>query len=384
MKRFAIEQTIGDVAICISAFMKAGQLKVLASNIYAETCLMAMQNILVTGVGGPAGNAVVQSLSRKKNLRIIGADANPFAAGRFGVDKFYVVPLATDPYFVNALTKISDKEKVKVIIPTVDEEIQVLSKSLKKFEVMDVSIPIPDYETISIATDKWLTVKKMQELGIPVPRTFAPSDRGEFIHAIDSLGIPCIKKPRIGRGGRGFEIISSKEDCKRIMEKNEYNSFILQEYLDGDLFLAQLLGDGKGNVLTSIIHKRLKTKDKSSGTATSAITVRNSNVKIQGEKLVEGMKWLGVVSPEFMVSSKYGHDRPFLIEINPRIAGQSHLSTSAGMNLAYYLVMMALGRINYIRISRSYDVGKIFFRVWQDFVFDQKELKNYKVYKLRR
>lgn len=344
---------------------------------------MVMHSILVTGVGGPAGNAVVQSLSRRKNLRIIGTDADPFAAGRFGVDKFYVIPTAVDPYFVNTLTRISDKEKVEVIIPTVDEEIRVLSKFIKEFEKMDVVIPIPDYETVSIATDKWLTIKKMQEFGIPTPKTFAPSDQEEFIHAVDSLGIPCIKKPRIGRGGRGFEIVSTKEDSNRIMEKNEYNSFILQEYLDGDLFLAQLLGDGKGNTLASIVHKRLKTKDRSSGTATSAITVRNSYVKIQGENLVKGMDWFGVVSPEFMVSSKYGHDRPLLIEINPRIAGQSHLSTSAGMNLAYYLVMMALGRINYIKVPRSYDVGKIFFRVWQDIVFDQNELKNYKVHKLR-
>jgi predicted ATP-grasp superfamily ATP-dependent carboligase len=145
--------------------------------------------------------------------------------------------------------------------------------------------------------------------------------------------------------------------------------------LDGDLYLAQLLGDGKGEILASIIHKRLKTKDKGSGTATSAITVRQADVEKYAVKLVKKMKWLGVVSPEFMISSRYGQRRPLLIEINPRIAGQSHLSTCAGVNLAYYLILLAKNKIIKDELPKSYELGLTFFRVWQDIVIDSRGRK---------
>ena len=63
-------------------------------------------NILITGVGGPAGICFARSLSEIKEINLIGANAEKEAVGKKFVKKFYKLPFANKSTFINEINKI--------------------------------------------------------------------------------------------------------------------------------------------------------------------------------------------------------------------------------------------------------------------------------------
>ena len=89
-------------------------------------------NILITGVGGPAGICFGKSLSEVKEINLIGANAEKEVIGKKFVKRFYILPFAENSKFISEINKIIQKEKIELIIPLVDEELVTISQNIKK------------------------------------------------------------------------------------------------------------------------------------------------------------------------------------------------------------------------------------------------------------
>jgi len=328
-----------------------------------------MINVLVTGVGGPAGMAVVQSLKiAPERIRIIGADMNPLAPGFRISDESEIIPPCTSSTFIESVLDVCKKFKVDVVIPTVDEEISVFSANLELFKSRNFSIPIPSKWAVALARDKYLN-SQFVNTGVLSPKTVLLGADTSLENALSVVGLPCVLKRRIGRGGRGFAIIESINDLRYWISKSRGEQQILQEKIDGDLLLVQAIAQD-GKTFASIVHKRLETKTEGSGTAISAVTIQNDAAIHRLDILLRKLRWNGAVGVEFLLSNLDGE--LYMIDVNPRICGQSHLSTLAGMNLAYGLVELGTNRD--ISITKNYELGKAFVRVWRDEVFNYSEL----------
>ena len=326
-----------------------------------------MKTVLVTGVGGPAGMAVIQSLQQRcERLAMVGVDMDPLAAGFRTLDQCEVVPAAQSSGYTTRMLAIAKRYHVDTVIPTVDEEVEVLAANIRRFEDAGIAIPISALQNVATARDK-LAISSVDRVGIRGPKTFLLDSESRIDDAVKDLGLPCVFKRRWGRGGRGFAIIDTIEDARFWYAKSK-EQVLLQEKIDGDLHLVQAIAD-KGKIILSIVHKRLATKGEGSGTATSAITISDDNSVRLLSTVLEKLNWRGAVGAEFLVKG----DQHYLIDLNPRICGQSHLSTMAGMNLAYALVELATtGRTTQ---KNAYDKGKVYVRVWRDDVFDSSELR---------
>jgi carbamoyl-phosphate synthase large subunit len=282
--------------------------------------------VLVTGVGGPAGSAVVQSLRQAPQaIRVVGVDSNPFAGGFVKVDAHRAVPVATATDYMKAIGRVVAVEKVDAIIPTVEEEIPVYAAASKDRHLpAPTAVPAP--EAVTMAQDKLFYG---QAFGVPVPAT---------------LKLPLILKHRVGRGAKGFRVLAE-------------SNTIAQEKIDGEIYLAQGLAKD-GSLLRSVVTKRLTPRV---GPATSAVTVIEEEIVELLAQITARTAWFGALGVEFI---RRADGTLFLIDVNPRICGQSHLATMAGMNLAYGLVQLALGQE--ITIPSAYDEDVIFGRAWED------------------
>jgi carbamoyl-phosphate synthase large subunit len=269
------------------------------------------------------------------------------------------------PEFIPDMLAVSKRYHIDTVIPTVDEEIEVLAENEHLFREAGVVIPLSSRESVATARDKY-AISSKERVGIPGPKTFLLDSEERIDEAIEELGLPCVIKQRWGRGGRGFAVIDTAADAHFWYSKSK-KQMLLQEKIDGDLLLVQAIAD-KGRILLSIVHRRLATKGEGSGTAISAVTVRDDASVRLLSTVLEKLKWQGAVGAEFLARGR----QRLLIDLNPRICGQSHLSTRAGMNLAYGLVEMSTkGNVTQ---KNNYETGKVYIRVWSDDVFDLSEL----------
>lgn len=73
--------------------------------------------LLITGTGAPGFPSILNCLRNngERELFIVGVDMNPAAVFRSAVNKFYPVPSATDPAFIDTILEICKKEKIQVL-----------------------------------------------------------------------------------------------------------------------------------------------------------------------------------------------------------------------------------------------------------------------------
>lgn len=71
---------------------------------------------------------------------------------------------------------------------------------------------------LEVAIDKYLSLARMAEAGIPVPRTIVAQDAAGIEHAWRALGDDAVVKPIFGSRGRGIERLTSREQLSPYLE----------------------------------------------------------------------------------------------------------------------------------------------------------------------
>jgi len=283
--------------------------------------------VLITGSGGPAGTNIINFFPTEV-AEIIACDSDPKAKKRLSVIgkkdiKFYKVPLARDKSFQAELTEIIEDENIDFIIPTVDEELVVLSESNAAY--MD-KVVISPKKTIKTCLDK----KNLYDFFDG--KTFCP----KFITAYKRKQLeemfedrPIFMKPRIGRGSRGtkyFDNVDAVTDDKI----NTDNVFC--EFLPGQEYTADVMCDMKGKPLVIIPRKRL---DIDQGISVLGETEKREDIIENIKDICEELVFRGAVNIQFKLNEK---GKAMLVEINPRFSGGLPITVASGVNMIEILV----------------------------------------------
>lgn len=203
--------------------------------------------------------------------------------------------------------------------------------------------------------DKLSCFEAVHAAGLPVPMTRAVADLAEAQRVIDELsGFPVIIKPRSGGGGRGVSLVRSAAELADAFARAragysgaQARDVLVQERIGGTslgveaLFvagqLAQLfaLDDQFGGDYVSPIGHSLPPDIDVSTLATVRATVEAFG------------RALGLTTGAVNLDLRIERGRAVLIEINPRLGGNSItalLSLAYGVDLARAAVLCALGR----------------------------------------
>jgi len=157
-------------------------------------------NILITGVGGPAGRALVSQLATTSH-NVVGVDMQEVALA--DIDSFELVPAANDPDMINQLAALVDHYDVDLLIPTVADELPMVAKASQLGQLSNAQVVISPLEAVEKCFDKLLTMRALREAGVSVPPFGLPSDFTSSYDVFEQLGGAIITKPRVARGGRG-------------------------------------------------------------------------------------------------------------------------------------------------------------------------------------
>ena len=88
--------------------------------------------------------------------------------------------------------------------------------------------------SVECSVDKFLTTAKLQQAGLPIPRTIVCEDSESALAAFEELGGDIVLKPLFGAEGRGIMRISQIDEAFRVFRNLERMDAVLylQEFID--------------------------------------------------------------------------------------------------------------------------------------------------------
>jgi len=265
--------------------------------------------IMITGIGGPAGRSAV-TYFKKRGYSIIGLDMRYVEED---VDYFFQVPPADDPLFPDVLVRIIEDKRPGLLIPTVTEELPIISRLRKCIEKQGCRVFISSPITVDITNDKLKTAMILAGHGIPVPVSIGHK---EPVHILmETIGFPLLSKPRCGRGGRNVCIYWKKED---LLYTEDPGNLVFQEFIPGDEFDVNIFFNKKKEMKACIVLKKLLLKEGTTGNALAVERVRKDDVADIAIRAATVLQMEGPVDIDVRLRRD---GSPVILEINARIGG---------------------------------------------------------------
>jgi carbamoyl-phosphate synthase large subunit len=304
-----------------------------------------MTVVAVTGLSsflGAPGTGIIHAmrLSGDRSLKIIGMDYYAFCDGFFSsqLDGAYVIPSPKRrKEFVRRLEEITKKEKIDVMIPSLDAEVIFLSKIRGIIELLGIKTLIPEAGCVMKVRDKVSQLGFLQECEIPHPASRKADLSSDPAKLIEGMRFPVLIKCEEG----AFPAFDTEE--LRVIARRLRKEFVVQEYVKGDEYSICLLAYPKGEIYGYVIQKKIGQSD--IGATLIGVTVDREDVLETSKDFVKKLGWIGPMELEFR-----GKDKLYLIDINLRFPAWVTLTAAAGVNLPYAAVQLALGR--------RYEVGR--------------------------
>jgi predicted ATP-grasp superfamily ATP-dependent carboligase len=337
----------------------------------------ATQSYTIVTALRPYANRIVATVEQGNRLR----SGLPQAAYSRFVDKRYQVPspvadwragnvirenTAREDCFIQAVVQICKKEMIDVVFPSWDPYVYVLSKNKPLFDRLGVIIPVPDYDTVLMALDKYRTVQAALQTGFPCPRTYLYEDKKTLQCVGDSERFPLVIKPRVGSGGRGIEIV---KDYAELLEKlpavvRNYGKPMIQEYIPGRQRVSfPVLIDRDGD-LKFACHKKIVRNFRVTarfGTVEESVRL-DPNLLDNAVRLLKKMSWWGSVSVGTIRDPRDGRCK--LMEINPRFSRNLWHQTELGVNAPWMCIKIA--RREPVKAIENYPEGVLFVCPFED------------------
>ncbi|MEM2902136.1 MAG: RimK family alpha-L-glutamate ligase [Candidatus Bathyarchaeia archaeon] len=110
-------------------------------------------------------------------------------------------------------------------------------------------VVVNDPETIEVAADKYHTISKLKEKGIPVPETYVTMNHREALKASIRMGGRVVLKPLFGSRGIGLTLISNKD----VLERSARTLTFLRHVL----YLQKFIPHGRSDIRAFVIGGRL-------------------------------------------------------------------------------------------------------------------------------
>lgn len=318
--------------------------------------------VLLTGCGAPGAPGIINCLRKvsERSVRIIGVDMNENAGGKGMVDKFYTVPAAKDPDFIDRVLEIAIKEKADVVLPIVTRELMKFSLAKTRFEQRGIKVSVMENETLETVNNKARLLTKMKELGMNTPWFRVVNSIKELENAANEIGYPekgfCIKSA-LGNGSRGVRLVdpsvsrwdlffSSKpnsmyisydELIRTLSERTDLPEMLCMELLSGTEYSVDILAD-KGKILYAVSRRGLSVV---TSNMMSLVIDNNEQVLSLCEEVAEKLKMDGNFGFDLLYS---GDDKqPYIIEVNPRLTAGVVSCAAAGINMPYLGIKRLLG-----------------------------------------
>ncbi|HMG67576.1 MAG TPA: ATP-grasp domain-containing protein [Chitinophagaceae bacterium] len=284
--------------------------------------------ILITSAGQRVSlvRAFKKELTKHFNdAKVFATDMNPGLSPACNIsDKYFKVKRVIDPQYIDELLSLCIENEIKMVIPTIDMELQVLADHKHLFDNINVHLIISSSSFVATCGDKRKTNKLFLQNKIPIP---AEIDK-------KNLSFPLFIKPFDGSLSSDTYLIRREKELTDYHLENE--KFMFMEYLDKITYQEYTIDMyyGRDHFVKCIVpRKRILVR---AGEINKGLTCKNLIVTYLKEKLAKIEGAVGCVTTQLFLNRETQDLKA--IEINPRFGGGYILSYLAGANFPKWLI----------------------------------------------
>ncbi|MEJ2899311.1 ATP-grasp domain-containing protein [Acinetobacter sp. NS-4] len=287
-----------------------------------------MSNILITSAGQRV--SLVRSFQTElkkhfENGQVFTTDLNPVLAPACHVsDQSFTVPRVTSPEYIERLLQLCLENNIKLIVPTIDTELLVLSENIEIFKQQGIYLLVSDTALVQQCRDKRQINQFFEQHGIHIPQQYN----------LDHLQFPVFVKPYDGSLSKGIFTAQCAVDIKpehRADPKLMFMEYIAPE--DYDEFTVDCYYDRYSNLKCVVPRKRIFVR---AGEVNKGVTKKNIIVAEFNQKLHHITGARGCLTIQVFLHKT--EDKILGIEINPRFGGGYPLSYLAGANYSRWVI----------------------------------------------
>ncbi|MFE0558228.1 ATP-grasp domain-containing protein [Paenibacillus sp. NPDC058910] len=295
---------------------------------------------------------------------MVTADMRRNAPAAWVSDAHEILPRVTDLDYIPRLMDICEKHAIKLVIPLIDTELQVLADHRFEFEKIGAFVLVSAPEVIQIGNDKRKTALFLESIGIKTPKLMDPY---EVLQETDTC-YPLMLKPFNGSSSMGVNKVNSVEELKFFM--NNIPNPILQEFVIGQEYTVDVLMDFQGKACAAVPRLRIETR---SGEVSKGMTVKDIQIMTAAKKVAEALPGaVGCITLQCFVTDL---KEIVFIEINPRFGGGVPLSLAAGAHYCKTIIQWLLNRPVDWNDMDGWRDGLVMLRYDEAFFVQQGDIK---------
>ncbi|MEB8330292.1 ATP-grasp domain-containing protein [Flavobacteriaceae bacterium KMM 6897] len=285
-------------------------------------------NIIITSAGRRVSLVRAFQKELKKlvpNGKVFTVDAYPEVSAACHVSDGHIkVPFLDQPDYIEKLLSFCKANDIKLIIPTIDTELMLLSSHRDLFQTNNIEVVISSEEFIHKCRDKRIIHDFFESKGVNRAKEYSKNN----------YSLPLYIKPLDGSRSVDNYIIKSKAELREFHFENDKLMFL--EYLDHnefEEFTCDLYYDKKNTLKCAVPRKRIEVRD---GEVLKGVTMDNELIPYIKKHLhtIEGAR--GCLTAQFFKHKK--NHTIYGIEINPRFGGGFPLTYLAGANFPKWLI----------------------------------------------
>jgi glutathione synthase/RimK-type ligase-like ATP-grasp enzyme len=245
--------------------------------------IVSNKRLLVLRAGTAATNNLVRSLkSGDPSMHVVGCHDDRFVLKQSNCDQKYLAPASSDTTFLAALRRIIRRERIQLVIPNHEPDVDAVSKVRRKLLCRTF---LPRKATIAKCEDKYALMRLLRSCGLPVPRTYAIRSIGEIEGIFQRFPTSAQLWCRIRRGAGSFGAIPVRNPLQvrawirywQEMRGVPAGLFTLSQYLPGRDLTVQCLFK-RGQLFAAKMYERLAYHV--SGTSVSGVSSSASLAKM--------------------------------------------------------------------------------------------------------
>jgi len=285
-------------------------------------------NILITSAGQRVSLVrafQTQLRSVYPDAKVYTTDMQPQLSAACNVsDGYFQVKRVTDPAYMDELKVFCLENEIKMVVPTIDTELLVLSGHKEAFAKMGIELIVSDEQFTARCRDKRQINDFFTGRGIEIPQ---PVDKSSLI-------FPLFIKPFDGSLSADTYLITKQEQLTEEQLNNP--RFMFMEYIDRkyyDEYTVDMYYDKTHQVKCIVPRKRMLIR---AGEINKGLTCKNIIVPFLKDKLEYIQGAIGCLTLQLFLNRST--ERIVAIEINPRFGGGYPLSYQAGANYPLWLI----------------------------------------------
>lgn len=302
-----------------------------------------MTRVLVTGVGGAAGVAVVRSLLRRGDVEVLGAATDRWASGLHLVpaENRRLLPAGPAHEVAAAVRDLCERDGVDVLVPVAGAELPRLAAAREPLAAAGTRLLAPSSRTLDTCLDR-LTLAHVGTGAVRVPRT----ELFGTPQALSGWDFPVVVKARRGGGSKEVRTVRSDRELDAVHDEDD---LLVQELVPGEEYVVDVLADATGHVVAAVPRAVLRVDH---GLAVAGRTVRDAELAAAASAVARAV---GLTSVASVRLRRDAGGAPVLLDVDPRFSGETSLTVAAGVDLPSLALDDVLDR----DVPRSVDFAEV-------------------------